>query len=382
MNKEQFLHQDLFAVVMLFGIIQSVLLIYLFTFKNKAPFFLKLLGLLVLSLTLITVEIFLSYSGYIVYAIHLVDFSEPLNFVLGPLIYFFVFCACYPKPFNKKYYLHFIPFVLYLAYCVPFYLQPESVKLDAFLSAYQPVLANPELEETSNLDPLFLKRFVNELCLMHISIYLALSLWLLKLETKSLNQYTKKLVRAVVWGMSALLILTLLVKFSFRADLGDYIIAVSFAVSAFALNGILLQSSQLLSEKGMETEHKVPEAKYSKSGLSEAQKDEILHQLNGLIGKEKFYVDPNISLQGLAARIHTHPNYLSQVINERLGKSFFDFIAQLRVDEAIRLLKSSSHQNTPIEVIAEEVGYSSKSAFYNAFKKITGKTPAQQRSSL
>ena len=80
----------------------------------------------------------------------------------------------------------------------------------------------------------------------------------------------------------------------------------------------------------------------------------------------------------LAQQLGTTIHILSQSINEGLGKSFFEMVAEYRVDEAKKLL--IDHPNIKVEEIAEQVGYNSKSSFNTAFKKFTGSTPSEYRS--
>ncbi|MCY4334687.1 MAG: AraC family transcriptional regulator [Litoreibacter sp.] len=70
-------------------------------------------------------------------------------------------------------------------------------------------------------------------------------------------------------------------------------------------------------------------------------------------------------------------NYVSQVLNEKIGQSFFDFVNSYRVKEAqTRLLNSDE----TILAIAYDIGFNSRSSFYTAFKKGTGQTPTAFRS--
>ncbi len=93
----------------------------------------------------------------------------------------------------------------------------------------------------------------------------------------------------------------------------------------------------------------------------------------------KLFTSGDISLAKLAAEIRSTPHVVSQVINEKFGKSFFEWIGEYRIVESKVLLKQ--HPNYKIEEIANRVGYSSKSSFNTAFKKITGMTPSQYRQS-
>ncbi|PXX27028.1 helix-turn-helix domain-containing protein, partial [Thalassospira sp. 11-3] len=80
----------------------------------------------------------------------------------------------------------------------------------------------------------------------------------------------------------------------------------------------------------------------------------------------------------LANAVGVTPNQLSYVLNQHLGKSFFDFVNEVRTNEASRLLIEEPDRT--ILDIAISVGFNSKSTFNLAFKKITGKTPSVYRS--
>jgi YesN/AraC family two-component response regulator len=70
-------------------------------------------------------------------------------------------------------------------------------------------------------------------------------------------------------------------------------------------------------------------------------------------------------------------NNLSQVINEKTGFNFNDYINTFRVEEAKNILTSPEYQKLTIEAIAEKAGFNSKSPFYTAFKKHAGMTPKE-----
>ncbi|GGD71060.1 helix-turn-helix domain-containing protein [Maribacter cobaltidurans] len=70
---------------------------------------------------------------------------------------------------------------------------------------------------------------------------------------------------------------------------------------------------------------------------------------------------------------------MSLLINHHLGKHFFDFINEYRVNEAKAILENpDANQFTVLEILYQ-VGFNSKSTFYTAFKKVTNKTPTQYR---
>ena len=116
--------------------------------------------------------------------------------------------------------------------------------------------------------------------------------------------------------------------------------------------------------------------KYKDSPLSPDFAGENIQKLTQLMENEKIYADAEISLQSLADRMSISPHLLSQLINEKLDRNFFDFINKYRVEAAIKILQSPSGTHRKISAIAMEVGFNTMAAFYKAFKKHTGKTPS------
>mgnify|MGYP003393278591 CR=1 FL=1 len=95
---------------------------------------------------------------------------------------------------------------------------------------------------------------------------------------------------------------------------------------------------------------------------------------------EKPFLDAEMSLPRLAEILKLPRNRLSQLLNEFIKRSFFDFINEYRVEEAKRLLRLSPVADTILD-IAFDAGFNSKATFNAAFKKSTGMTPSQFRSS-
>ena len=77
----------------------------------------------------------------------------------------------------------------------------------------------------------------------------------------------------------------------------------------------------------------------------------------------------------LANDLEINRNYISQVINESFNQNFSNFLNGYRIIEARKIL-SSINLNFTIEAIAGMVGFKSKTAFNNAFKKYVGVTPS------
>ncbi|MEX2961767.1 AraC family transcriptional regulator [Microbulbifer sp. TYP-18] len=83
----------------------------------------------------------------------------------------------------------------------------------------------------------------------------------------------------------------------------------------------------------------------------------------------------NLSLDGVAARMHTSPQTLRRRLKEE-GNSWQDIKDSVRRDMAVYQLKQ---QETAVAEIAERLGFSEPSAFNRAFKKWTGLAPGAYR---
>ena len=111
--------------------------------------------------------------------------------------------------------------------------------------------------------------------------------------------------------------------------------------------------------------------------LDEKGKSEYASKLQELIINEKPYLDSSLSLRSLAEMIQIHPNQLSWLLNESLGKNFSEYINHFRVEQFKYLAKDSSKKHITLIGLAYESGFNSKTVFNTYFKKETGLTPKQ-----
>jgi len=88
------------------------------------------------------------------------------------------------------------------------------------------------------------------------------------------------------------------------------------------------------------------------------------------------YNNPNISLNYLADKFQLSPGYLSKSFKDFTTINFMDYLTQIRMRAAQRLLKESSQS---ISDIAEQVGYTNVTSFMRSFKKNHGLTPSEYR---
>jgi AraC-like DNA-binding protein len=96
--------------------------------------------------------------------------------------------------------------------------------------------------------------------------------------------------------------------------------------------------------------------------------------------EQKRFLNEGVTIVMLCADLNTNRTYLSYYINNTYNCSFRNFISELRVAEAKRLLQEDISKD--IEEIAQLAGFSSTSNFYRSFKLFENQTPVAYRNAL
>lgn len=97
-------------------------------------------------------------------------------------------------------------------------------------------------------------------------------------------------------------------------------------------------------------------------------------KLLAYFSKEKPYLNPELNMSLLSEDLNIPKHQLTEVLNKKLGKNFFQFVNEYRVEE-VKTYLSDPRQNYSIEAIGYECGFNSKSTFFSVFKTLTGLTP-------
>lgn len=98
-----------------------------------------------------------------------------------------------------------------------------------------------------------------------------------------------------------------------------------------------------------------------------------IHKIKRYI--EKHY-NENLTLKKIANQFYMNPVYLGQLFKKTYGVYFKDYLLEIRVEKAKKLLKQP---DVRIYEVAEQVGFGSPDYFVTQFEKSAGLTPSKYR---
>jgi AraC-like DNA-binding protein len=371
---------NLFAIFSLLGASQSLLLaLVLVTSKRGNRTANRLLAAFVATASILISWSTLIFLGFGHAFPHFFRVQQPLDYVGLPLLYLYVRTLTSEKQLTRKDVLHFVPAVLCALYLVPFYLQSAANKLKIRDSVAE---TQWYYVRTSTVILLAL-------------VYLTLSGILVVRYLRKHQDRKTPMERAVFFQLKFLVVsfmaLWLIAFFRYLIDLRypaymrltNLILPFGATLIIYSMAYLSLRKSEMFASANHTPSVPEPEApaakKYEKSTLTPDRAEVYLQKLIILMERDKPYLDGDLTLSKLAAKLSLPTHHLSQIINERLNQNFFDLINAHRVEEAKRKLVDPARRHYSLLAIAEEVGFNSKSAFNAAFKKQTQMTPSDFR---
>lgn len=111
--------------------------------------------------------------------------------------------------------------------------------------------------------------------------------------------------------------------------------------------------------------------------LTEETIDLTMKGLHKSMIENKLYLDPELNLTKLAKQVGVAPKIVSAVLNQKLGKSFNEYVNQYRVEEVKSRLVKPENKKYTITSLAYECGFNSQPTFQRAFKSVVGLTPRE-----
>jgi AraC-like DNA-binding protein len=122
--------------------------------------------------------------------------------------------------------------------------------------------------------------------------------------------------------------------------------------------------------------------KYQRSGLKQKDIARYIRMIGEHMEKNKPYLDRELTIYDLSAQLKIPRHFLSEVINEHMGKNFYNLVNDYRVEEVKRRMVDPAYRNLTILAIAYDSGFNAKSSFNTIFKEKTGMTPSEYQRSV
>ncbi|WP_303539857.1 helix-turn-helix domain-containing protein [Cellulophaga sp. 2_MG-2023] len=302
----------------------------------------------------------------------------PLNYslALGPLLYFYVKKITNSSyRITKKDSIHFLPLLFELI--IHFIISREALANNII-----------SVETGSFIKLIPIVQLLAIISIITYSIYALKSIkkyhsWLNKNYSNSYAYSLRWLYRllvlfAILWFLWTPYTIIDYLVFNFQLGISDYypiyillsIVTIWISAEAFLRPEIIFLEFNKQEKGNLE---------------KEAQPEEIIEKALWLKEQMKtnlFYLNSELTLKSLADNLNIHPNVLSKIINNGLGKNFSDFVNEYRVNAFIDKLNSGNYDNITLLGISFECGFNSKTTFNRVFKNIKGITPLDYKKSI
>jgi AraC-like DNA-binding protein len=297
------------------------------------------------------------------FLIHLLELPR---WAMLPCLYMAVNHYTSPSFPRKDWLLHFAPFLLFLMFSMV-YLMPKLFNEQYHL----PVL------------PPWIGFIVRYFFLGQLVYYWIVCFSLLRRHQKNLKMvasFTEKI------DLEWLKYLLISVLFLILIRIGSiFNIHVTYYSPILYFFGIILLAYSTLTQKSIyaiETyqpaeNNEITPKKTLNERLTTEQVEEVKYTVMRKTVDEKLYLDPSLTLSVLSDKIGISTHELSYVLNNGLDKNFYQFINELRMEEAKSLLLSDDTKHLDMLGIAIRAGFNSKTTFYTTFKKATNLTPKE-----
>lgn len=334
--------------------------------------------ILTLWMFLIGIHLFLYYfelEGIDFRYPHLLGIVQPLPLLHGPFLFLYTRALSGTiKKIRAIDLLHFLPPVIFYLYYFNFFISSGNEKIDFVKNIME--------------DPGLFFIILEPLIILSGFTYIILTFIQFKKHRKNIQDIFSNTneknnlhwIRNLIIGLLIVWIVVLLSEFVLDPAIRSKAVYISVVVFVVFMGYFgIRQGNIFVNHPPLElssAETKKDQKRYSKSGLKDNQADELQKHLLNLMEDQKLFLDENLSLPQLAQILNTHPNYLSQVINEKFKRNFNGFVNYYRIEEFKRLVALDQNKKMTILGLAYECGFNSKASFNNSFKKFTGTTPS------
>ncbi len=282
---------------------------------------------------------------------------NPLPFVLGPLLLFYI--DSFRSPLPRRQWVHLFPFLLcstdsWISHCFSDYLAFFHLDTD------HKTLLIYGLQSVSFL----------------FYSYLSFAKWK-RIPFQSKDRWNKRLSKFLLQFFTAFSLLAL-ANFTLNRLLHIPIfLDVTLGLAICVLVYLTGYASFNVPRQMIAVQS--PSRKYGNSSLKKAQVPALLQKILEHLEVQKSYLMPNYRLEDLSNETEIPVHHISELLNQYRRQGFSELINSYRVEEAKKLLTSEHYQHLKASAICYEAGFNSKTTYYHWFNKIVQCSPAQYR---
>jgi AraC-like DNA-binding protein len=377
------------------GAVQGLLLVVVLLAHRANRSANRLLAALMLAITLYLASGVYYATGLIEAHPHFFGLSYATTWLFGPLVYLYAVAASDRSwRFRPRHLLHFLPAALITLAVAPYYMMSGAEKI----ALYHRLVTGDVPARIAFIEP---TKFPSG-----ITYSVLTGLYLRRHRRRIEDSYSNTARRNLSWlgwlagAAAGIWLIATISQFTGAGQrLREEHVTLAIALLAYAIGYMGLRQPEVFRYETQEfavvtppsiapvasvapTAPDVPGSRYERSGLRDREAEQLRTALLAVMDDECPWKDSELTLPDLAARLNSTPHKLSEVLNDQIGQTFYDFVNGYRVREVQRRIQTGDAQRLKMLALALDAGFASKSTFNVAFKKHTSQTPSEFRESV
>jgi AraC-like DNA-binding protein len=381
-------------VIFLGSIFCSIITAYLLFFRlpDYQQFSGRILGFSMLFFSHGAIIYLLIHAGWIIQVPYLFKTAAPVNFLIPPFAYIYIRSVLRDEQkFKAIDYIHFIPALLVFANYIPVYFMPAAEK--------QTLLENIIKDFSQSYlsgNGFIAEKYLFVLRLLQSIIYLIFQ-WKLIVTYKKellLDKYTGHTNEVITWlktfnwlfssSIIGNILLFLIVASDPSLASTEQIMSIPGYILSFSFLGLstylLIHPQVLFGLPYAKVEpisvHDLHIAKTDPVAVPKDYDQEI-YKLKKYFEEALPYLNNALNINEVAVGLDMPAREVSFIINQHFNQRFTDFVNMYRIKYVNQKIKSGYLNKFTIESLSKEAGFSSKSTFNVAFKKVNQCTPSE-----
>lgn len=365
-------------------VLQGLILVALLSIRRRnrnSNFFLA--GYILIFIFLVAWK---TYRGVEMFSFFSYSYQFPYTFwfILHPLSYFYVRNLINGTIFKKRDVIHLIPWLCSFIALWPYISLESSSKIEMW-----------NLHRMS-INSTFDFIFVLCIVLQGFLYSIAAAVLLIRHDRRILNLFSNiesidlRWLRILVYYLILLHLLSLLAEFLMYYEIEQFNVLYDLSFYAVVLLIYIIsyralaqpQTFQLDNAREDNNPDLVNNEKYRNSRLSKEQSETYLRKIEKYMQEKEPYVNSHLSIDEMSRELNIPKHHISQILNLRLNKNFYNYVNEYRVEKTKQLMANSDSEKYSLLGLALQAGFNSKTSFNRIFKSIAGMTPSEYQKQI